>query len=117
MTAIAPRESSNPREALRRKITRGIVLQTGTREQIAMEYADAVMRVLDDERAANGTVYVPAPARQYDVLQMRAALENGTPRRTVCKTFGVSYRTLTRLVGDDFLSALPTSGNFAETAG
>lgn len=87
----------NPREELRRRITRGIVLQTGTCEQIAMQYADAVMVVLDDARTANGTVYVPAPMRQYDLLQIKAALERGVPRRKVQREFGLSRGKLFEL--------------------
>lgn len=82
------------RDELRRKITRGIVLETGTREQIAMEYVDAVMRVLDQERAANGTVYVPSPPRQYDELQIRAAFERGDSRRKVMRDYGVGRTKL-----------------------
>lgn len=107
----------NPREQLRRRITRGIVLQTGTCEQIAMQYTDAVMLVLDDVRAANGTVYVPAPGRQYDVLQIRAALERGVPRREVRRTFGVSDRALNRMFPGGLPRARQTSGKIGEGQG
>lgn len=95
----------NPREQLRRRITRGIVLQTGTCEQIAMQYADAVMLVLDDVRTANGTVYVPAPGRRYDVLQIRAALERGVPPGKVQRDFNISRAKLFGL----FPGGLPTT--------
>lgn len=87
----------NPREQLRRRITRGIVLQTGTYEQIAMQYTDAVMQVLYDVRGENGNVYVPAPERRYDVLQIRAALERGVPTRKVQCDFGIGRTALFNL--------------------
>ena len=87
----------NRRDELRRKITRAIVLDTGTGEQIAMHYADAVMRCLDEERAANGTIYVPAPERRHDVLQIRAALLRGESPRRVQRTFGISRTKLFEL--------------------
>lgn len=84
-------------EQLRRRITRGIVLQTGTCEQIAMQYTDAVMQVLYDVRSENGNVYVPSPTRRHDVLQIRAALERGMSSRKVQREFGISRAALFRI--------------------
>ena len=82
------------RDEMRREITRAIVIQTGTRETIAVEYTDAVMRCLDDLRLENGMVYVPAPERRHDILQIRAALERGDLVTTVQREFGISRTKL-----------------------
>ncbi len=87
----------DPYTDLLREITSAIVLNTGTREQIAMQYAAAVMTCLQDRKAANGNVYVGAPPRQFDVMQIRAALERGDSVAVVCRSFGIGRRTLYRL--------------------
>lgn len=91
------KRARDPYTDLRREITSAIVLKTGTREQIAMQYADAVMDCLQERKAANGSVYVGAPPRQHDVLQITAALEAGRTPREVCREFGLGRRTLTRM--------------------
>lgn len=87
----------DPYTDLLREITSAIVLKTGTREQIAMEYAAAVMDCLQERKAANGNVYVGAAPRQIDVLQIRAALERGDSIAKTCRVFGVSRAKLYRL--------------------
>lgn len=87
----------DPYTDLMREITSAIVLKTGTREQIAMQYAAAVMDCLQDRKAANGSVYVGSAPRQVDVLQIRAALERGEKIGRVCRAHGVSRATLYRL--------------------
>lgn len=82
---------------LLREITSSIVLKTGSSEQIAMHYAAAVMDCLQTRKAANGMVYVGAPPRRLDALQIRAALERGDSERAVCRRHGISRRTLHRL--------------------
>lgn len=88
---------ADPYTDLLRELTSAIVLKTGTREQIAMQYAAAVMDCLQERKAANGSVYVGAAPRQFDVLQIRAALERGESISRVCRSFGVSRATLYRL--------------------
>ena len=95
----------DPYTDLLREITSAIVLKTGTREQIAMEYAAAVMDCLQERKAANGNVYVGAAPRQLDVLQIRAALERGDSISRVCRDFAVGRRTLYRM----FPGGLPTA--------
>ena len=87
----------DPYTDLLREITSAIVLKTGTREQIAMEYAAAVMDCLQERKAANGSVYVGSAPRQVDVLQIRAALERGDSVAKVCREFALGRRTLYRL--------------------
>lgn len=82
---------------LLREITSTIVLKTGSSEQIAMHYASAVMDCLQTRKAANGMVYVGAPPRRLDVLQIRAALERGESERSVCRKHSISRRTLQRI--------------------
>ena len=55
-----------------------------------MQYADAAMQCLQQRKAANGNVYVGAPPRQYDVLQIRAALQRGDSLGKVSRDFGIS---------------------------
>lgn len=87
-------------ERLRREITRAIVLGTGTREQVAMPFANAVVAYLQ-EQFAGRQFYVPSRPRQYDVLQIQAALARGTSRKQVCAEFNISRRTLARLVPEE----------------
>ena len=84
----------DPYQDLLRDLTRAIVLKTGTREQIAMQYASAAMECLQDRKAVNGSVYVGAPPRQFDVLQIRAALERGESVAAVCRANGLSRSKL-----------------------
>lgn len=91
------KSSADPYTDLLRDLTRTIVLKTGTREQIAMEYADAVMACLQQRKAANGNVYVGSPPRQLDFMQIRAAFERGETVRSVCREFGVSRTKLYRM--------------------
>ena len=101
----------DPYEDLMRELTRAIVLKTGTREQIAMQYAAAAMECLQDRKAANGLLYVGAPPRQYDVLQLRAALESGSTVRQVCRAFNISRSKLFEL----FPGGLPEPRNDQES--
>lgn len=98
-------ERADPYQDLLRDIIRAIVLDTGTREQIATQYAQAVMTCLQRRKAANGLVYVGSPPRQYDVLQIRAALERGDGVRQVCRRYSISRSKLHQL----FPGGLPTS--------
>lgn len=90
------KRDTNSTERLRREITRAIVLQTGTREQIAMEYADAVLGWLQREFAGD-RLYVPHPPRQYDLLQIEAALSRGESPTEVARKHGTTVRQLRRL--------------------
>ncbi|MGH8075640.1 MAG: helix-turn-helix domain-containing protein [Lysobacter sp.] len=100
----ALKRERDPYTDLLRELTSAIVLKTGTREQIAMQYASAAMECLQDRKAANGSVYVGAAPRQYDILQIRAALERGASIGEVCRDFGLARRTLYRM----FPGGLPT---------
>lgn len=87
----------DPYDDLLRDLTSSIVLKTGTREQIAMQYASAVMDCLQQRKAANGSVYVGTPPRQLDLLQIRAALERGAGIGEVCREHGLSRTKLFEL--------------------
>lgn len=99
--------SLSKRDALRRKIVMGIVLDTGTRESLAQPFADAVMRVLDQEKSTAGVVYVPEPPLQYDVLTIESELRRGFMPRAVCNRHGIGRRTLNRM----FPGGLPRPEN------
>ncbi len=93
------------RQALFRKLIRGIVLETGLSETLAAPYASAALRVLDEEKGANGQLYVPAAPQSHDVLQIAAALERGESIDQVCRMHHLSRRTLHRL----FPGGIPAS--------
>ena len=87
----------DPYTDLLREITLSIVLDHGFREQIAAPIAESVMTCLQRRKAANNTLYVAAPPRQYDVLQIRAAFERGESIARVCRTFGISRSQVHKL--------------------
>lgn len=89
-----PKSDRDPYTDLLRDLTSAIILKTGTREQIAMQYAGAVMECLQTRKAANGSVYVGAAPRQYDVLQLAAAFERGESEAAVRRQFGLSRSKL-----------------------
>lgn len=90
-------QTQDPYQDLLNDLVRSIVIGTGTRETIAREYAVAAMQCLQQRKAANGTVYVPAPPRRWDVLQIEAALRRGETVKRVCTRFGISRRALYEL--------------------
>lgn len=102
--------SLTKRDMFRRKIVMGIVLDTGTRESLAQPFADAVMRVLDQEKSTAGVVYVPEPPLQYDALSIESELRRGHTPRSVCKRHGIGRRTLNRM----FPGGLPRPENLDE---
>lgn len=83
--------------ALMQDITTAIVLKTGTGEVIAQHYARAVMEFLQETRAANGALYIPAPPAARDTAALRAALEAGESPRSVCRRFGIGRSKLYEL--------------------
>ncbi|GAB3755132.1 hypothetical protein [Lysobacter olei] len=83
-------------EALRLELVRAVVEGTGLSEQMAMPYANSILTYLQREHPGE-RLYVPAPARQYDVLQIQAALQRGASVAKVCRDYGVSRATLHRL--------------------
>lgn len=84
----------DPYSDLLSELTSAIVIKTGTREQIAMQYASAVMECLQSRKAANGSVYVGAAPRRYDVLQIAAAFQRGATESEVRRMFGISRSKL-----------------------
>lgn len=83
-------------EELRRLLVRGLCEQLGLTETGAMQFADPLVVFLQREHAGE-QLYIPKPARQYDLLQIAAQLEAGVAVREVCETHGISRRTLHRL--------------------
>lgn len=87
---------SDRAEALRRELVGAIVAQTGLGELAALPLADALLAHLQREYGGE-RLYIPAPPRQYDVLQVKAALERGDTVGQVCKAYSISRRQLYRL--------------------
>lgn len=83
-------------QALHRELVGAIVQETGMREVLAVPIADSLMAYLQREYPGQA-LYIPAPARRYDLLLIRAALERGDPPVRVCRDFGIGRRTLDRL--------------------
>ena len=102
-------EAGTSRSALRRAITRQIIVDTGVREDIAVQFANAAMAALDNRKAANGYVYVGARRRGYDLLQIRAALERGESIKRVMRDYSISRAKLYEL----FPGGLPVVRNRA----
>ncbi len=84
-------------EELRRLLVRGLCEQLGLTEIVAMQFANPLVAFLQREYAGE-QLYIPKPARQYDLLQIMAQLEAGMTPREVCEHHGMSRRTLHRLL-------------------
>ncbi len=91
-------------EALRAELVRGIVEDLGVPEVLAMPYANSILSHLQREYGGQ-KLYVPSPPRQYDLLQIAAALERGISISRVSREFGMSRTTLYSL----FPGGLPTT--------
>lgn len=89
-------------EALRRDFIAALVEQTGMREVLAVPYADCLLAYLQREYGGD-RLYIPAPARQYDVLQIRASLEHGDSIQSVCREYSLSRSKLYKM----FAGGLP----------
>lgn len=98
----------DPVAALRRQLVGAIADQTGMREQLCEPYADAVLLFLQREHGG-AHLYVPAAPRQYDLLQIAAALRRGDSITRVCMEHGMSRTTLYRL----FPGGLPKPDGFS----
>jgi hypothetical protein len=83
-------------EALRRQFIRAIVEDTGVSETMAMPFANSIVAHLQREYASE-KLYIPGPTRQYDVLQIRAALERGDSEARVRREHSISRSALYRL--------------------
>lgn len=86
----------DPTTQLRQSLVAAISDQTGMRESIAMPFADAVLAYLQREHGG-GHLYIPAPQRQYDLMQIRAQLERGESISRVCMEHAMSRTTLYKL--------------------
>lgn len=98
-------------EALRRELVAAIVEGTGMREVLAMPLADTLLAHLQNEYGGQ-RLYIPAPPRQYPILQIEAELRQGLPPAEACRRYGISRRTLRRL----FPGGLPTAMRDEEVA-
>lgn len=83
-------------EALRQELVQGIVDDLGVPEALALPYANSVLAYLQREYPSQ-KLYIPAPPRQYDLLQITAAFEAGLSVSRVCREHGISRTTLYKL--------------------
>jgi hypothetical protein len=95
-------------EALRRELIAGIVEQTGMREVLALPIASSLLAYLQAQYGGE-RLYIPQPARQFDLLQIEAALRGGTTPGTVARAHGTTVRQLHRI----FPGGLPKPASVA----
>lgn len=82
---------------LEAELTRAIVEQTGLKEVIAGECAQAVVRKLQKTHGG-GNFYIPSEPRNYPVHDIKAALElEGLSQARVQVRFGISRSQLHKL--------------------
>ncbi len=80
------------RTLLREKITEALMRDVGVSERMAQPFVDSIMRCFAGEKP-----YFPAANRDYPMLQIRAALEQGASVKRVMREFDVSRSTLHKL--------------------
>lgn len=85
----APRETE---QQLRARITDALIRDVGVSELMAQPFVDSILRCFAGDRP-----YFPARPRQYPVLQIRAAFENGATAKRVMDEFDVSRSMLHKL--------------------
>lgn len=83
-------------EALREEIVRGIVERLGVTEAVALPFANSVLVHLQSQYAGE-RLYIPQPARQYDVLLIQAQLKSGLSPSAVARRHQTTVRQLHRL--------------------
>lgn len=79
-------------QQLRERIEDALVRDVGVSPVMAQPFIDSVLRCFAGEQP-----YFPAAPRDYPVLQIRAALENGIPVKQVMSEFDVSRSKLHQL--------------------
>jgi len=79
-------------QQLRERIEDALVRDVGVSPRMAQPFIESVLRCFAGEQP-----YFPAAPRDYPVLQIRAALENGIPVKHVMRDFDVSRSKLHQL--------------------
>jgi hypothetical protein len=72
------------------------VQELGLREVMALPIANSLVAYLQRQYPGE-RLYIPAPPRQYDLLQIEAALRAGVSIGRVCREHGMSRSTLYKL--------------------
>ncbi len=83
-------------ESLRRVFVRALVDGTQIGEVMAVPLANNLMRYFQ-RHYPGSQLYIPKPARQYDVLQIEAELRSGKPPGQVARSHRTTMRQLHRL--------------------
>lgn len=99
----APQDADRT-EALRSEFVRGIVEETGVTEAVALPFANSLLAYLQRTRPGD-RLYIPQPARQYDLLQIQADLQRGLSPSRVCRRHGMSLSTLKRMFPGGLIEA------------
>lgn len=94
-----------------REMTTQVIVETGLTESIAHKCAVAVMTVLQEKKAANGLLYVSAPTRHLDLLQIEQDFRAGRSVRFVCRKYRISRQRLLK----EFPNGLPQQSNIGQT--
>jgi len=79
-------------QQLRERIEDALVRDVGVSPRMAQPFIESVLRCFAGEQP-----YFPAAPRDYPVLQIRAALENGIPVKHVMRDFEISRASLHRI--------------------
>lgn len=86
----------SPLQALEDEMVQAVVAETGLKESMARYMVAPIIRHLCSEYGGD-RIYIPV-RRDYPVDEIRAAFERTRDVRAVCNEFGVSRRTLYRLL-------------------
>ncbi len=80
------------RAALREKMTQALMRDVGISEHLAQPFVDSILRCFAGEQP-----YFPSLNRDYPVLEIKAALEQGASPKRVMQEFDVSRTTLHKM--------------------
>jgi hypothetical protein len=86
-------------QALEDELTTALAADTGLRESMARLMVIPIVRYLVSEYAGD-RIYIPTPGRNYPVAEIRAAFAASRDLTAVCQEYGISRRTLYRILSD-----------------
>lgn len=88
-------------DQLRQRILAAMQSDIGISERMAAPFVETVMRCFAGEQP-----YFPAPAREYPIAAIRAALESGIPVKQVMREHELSRSKLYELFADGLPKAV-----------
>ena len=106
---MAADNSKSTVESLEDEFVAAVCKDTGFQPSLARIIVKPIIQHLVDTYAGE-RLYVPTPRRQYPVDEIRRVLESTGDRDAVCKRYGISTRTLYRILSEQCAESLPASG-------